>query len=240
MERGLRARARELHKLTDKQLRELALPAAVPIPEGLARTAAQVKAAASGAEAAEEHEFALVRERADVGLLARRDKRAVEDQLAKASAQVERMRSDAELGVERLRAGTAEIERFYTEHGPALTERIAVLRERYRRHRAQLAERVLAATERPAGYVTQTLGPRPTEPNKRTAWDRAARAIEAYAGRHDPPHLHPPVDNDRETRAAWQRALRATRDTGAELGPADPAPPAKLPPPGRRGPSLGR
>jgi len=240
MERRLRARARELQELTDDQLHELALPAAVPVPEALARTAAQVAAAASGADAAEEHEFALVRERADLGRLARRDKRNVEDQLAQASAQVERLRSDAELGVERLRAGTAEIERFYNQHSPALTERIALLRERYRRHRAELAQRVLAAPASPASYITQTLGQRPSKPSQRALWDRAARAIEAYASRHEPPHARPPVGRDRETRAAWQRALRATHETGAKLGPADPTQPAKLSPPSRRGPRLGR
>jgi hypothetical protein len=238
-ERALRTRARALRELGAEQLAGLRAPPAVDIPASLAEAAAAAAHAAGHVDEAEARELALLHERENLGRLRRSERQSVQEQLDLATADVERLHSDGEQGVEQLRAAVHDIERFYEEHADALTERIAILRERYRRRRTALAERVRRAPEHPAAYVSDTLGKRPSDPAPRERWDHAARAIEAYVALTGADGLKPPTNPDRETRAAWERANRAIHADA-------PHPPQQQPPtsqaikPPRRGPSLGR
>ncbi len=160
-ERELRSRARALRELPAEQLAALPIPPAVAIPAALAATAAAAAHAAAHIEDAEARELALLHEREDVGRVRRGERKTVQRQLDLATADVERLHADGEQGVEQLRAGVQDIERFYDANADALTERIAILREQYRRRRTAIADQVAKAPERPAAYITETLGQAP-------------------------------------------------------------------------------
>ena len=237
-ERALRTRARTLRELPDQQLAALPVPPPVPTPASLVTTAAAAAHAAAHIDEAEERELALLHQRENLGRLRRNERRTVQEQLDQATAEVERLRAQGEQGVEQLRSALQDIERFYAEHADELTERIAILRERYRRRRTALAERVRQAPERPAVYVTETLGTRPADPVRRERWDRGARAIEAYVTLTGADRLKPPTNPDRETRAAWERANRAIRHDVPHTPQQQPAPTNQPIPPPRRSPRL--
>ncbi len=98
-------------------------------------------------------------------------------------------------------------------------------RERAAELNAQLStrrrEHLRVALERPATYLTETLGALPEQPRARRTWQQAATRIEAYRFDHavtDDRHALGPPPSDRPARAHWQRAhhdlQRAQRDLG--------------------------
>jgi len=86
-----------------------------------------------------------------------------------------------------------------------------------RRQRVTRGEALRWVTIEPPAYVTNHLGPRPEDPTRRAAWDRAARTIETYRQRPgisfpaDRAGLGdvPPGDRDRRAFFAADRRLRA-------------------------------
>ena len=105
-----------------------------------------------------------------------------------------------------------------------------VLRERAAEIDAQLSSRrrehLRVALQRPAPYLTESLGALPDQPRARRTWQQAATHIEAYRFDHaitDTRHpLGPPPSDQREP-AHWQRAhhdlQRAQRDLGRRNSP---------------------
>jgi conjugative relaxase-like TrwC/TraI family protein len=128
-------------------------------------------------------------------------------------------------------AAAAERERNLTSSLPDRTawdaERRA-LRERAAELNAQLStrrrEHFRIALERPATYLTETLGALPEQPRARRTWQQAATRIEGYRFAHtvtdDRQALGPPPTDKRE-RTRWQRAhhdlQRAQRDLGRPI-----------------------
>jgi hypothetical protein len=102
-------------------------------------------------------------------------------------------------------------------HRAGLARLAAAETEVARRERIARGEALRWVTVDPPVYVTNLLGPRPAEPTRQAAWDRAARTIEAYRQR---PGVSVAVDRaglgdvpagDRDRRAffAADRRLRA-------------------------------
>ena len=100
-----------------------------------------------------------------------------------------------------------------------------VLRERVAELNAQLSSRrrehLRVALERPAAYLTETLGALPNQPRARRTWQQAATRIEAYRFDHaitETHHALGSAPSDQRERAHWQRAhhdlQRAQRDLG--------------------------
>jgi conjugative relaxase-like TrwC/TraI family protein len=99
-----------------------------------------------------------------------------------------------------------------------LRERAAELSARLSSHRR---EDLRVALERPAPYLTETLGALPNQPRARRTWQQAATRIEAYRVDHaitDARHALGSAPSDQRERAHWQRAhhdlQRAQRDLG--------------------------
>ena len=125
-------------------------------------------------------------------------------------------------------AAAAERERNLTSSLPDRTEWEAehrALRERAAELNAQLStrrrEHLRVALERPATYLTETLGALPEQPRARRAWQQAAARIEAYRFDHtvtDDRHALGSPPTDTRERVGWQRAhhdlQRAQRDLG--------------------------
>lgn len=72
------------------------------------------------------------------------------------------------------RVAGREIEQWWSEHAGGTVNAIAGRRERYRRARAYVAQRVRDAPGEPAGYVTELIGERPSSATD--DWDHAAAA----------------------------------------------------------------
>jgi hypothetical protein len=225
-------RARELRGASDERIGALTDQPMPAIPESVERVAAGVAEAAREIEAAERYEFTLVRDRDRIPVWRRRERGEIAGRLDHATGRVDQLQSTAEDGVDLLRARVRELDDWWTESAKQAVEAIAGRRERYRRDREQLAERVRHTPERPSGYITELIGERPAAP-AREDWDRAARSIDAYVGRYtDGGELQPPERPDRSQRGAWERMSRSvdqlgikppeladrTRDTGPDLG----------------------
>jgi hypothetical protein len=211
--------ARELRDAPDGKVGELAGRSLPAVPDGLEQTAAFVADAARQMEAAEDSEFETVRDRDRAPLWRRREPTETAGRLQEATERVEHLHAAAERGVEQLRKGVAEIEAWWTRARASTVEVIAARREAYRRERERAAQRVRDAPERPAAYVTETIGARPVDAGARERWDMAARSIEAYVAQHrderEPP-LNPPELADRAARGAWARMERSIRAAGIE------------------------
>ncbi|MCA1679889.1 MAG: hypothetical protein LC790_14605 [Actinobacteria bacterium] len=217
LERALRARARELQAVSDGELAELDRGEAPPLPPHPAEKAAHVAQAASRIERAESSEMELLRRREELGIVRRRDRRALTEELDQASGRVERLRQTAQEGIEEVRRQIAATEHWWAQHGEQAVDRIAIARERYRRERLEVAERVRRVADEPPGYVTDLLGERPVRAPERDAWETAARSIEAHAARYaDPadPTLNMPATGGRAARASWERLQRALAAAG--------------------------
>jgi conjugative relaxase-like TrwC/TraI family protein len=102
------------------------------------------------------------------------------------------------------------------------------LRERAAELDAQLSRRrrehLRVAQERPAPYLTETLGALPDQPRARRTWQQAATRIEAYRFDHaitDTRRALGSSPSDKRERAHWQRAhhdlQRAQRDLGQRI-----------------------
>jgi hypothetical protein len=214
--------ARELRDAPEEQVSELAGQSLLAIPDGLEQTAAFVADAARQMEAAEDSEFALVRDRDRAPFWRRRERAEVTGRLQEATDRVEELQAAAERGVEQLRAGVAEIEAWWSQASEQAVEVIAARREVYRRERDRAAQRIRDAPEHPAEYVTELIGSRPVDAAARERWDAAARSIEAYVAQHRDqrePALAPPELADRAPRGAWARMERAIRTAGIEPPP---------------------
>ena len=102
-------------------------------------------------------------------------------------------------------------------HRAGLARLAAAETELARRERVTRGEALRWVTVQPPAYVTNELGPRPAEPTRQAAWDRAARTIESYRQRPgvsipaDRSGLGdvPPADRDRRAFFAADRRLRA-------------------------------
>jgi hypothetical protein len=102
-------------------------------------------------------------------------------------------------------------------HRAGLARLAAAETELARRQGVTRSEALRWVTIEPPAYVTNHLGPRPEDPTRRAAWDRAARTIETYRQRlgvsipADRAGLGdvPPVDRDRRAFFAADRRLRA-------------------------------
>ncbi len=211
--------ARELREAPDGKVTELAWQSLPAVPDGLEQTAVFVADAARQMEAAEDSEFALVRDRDRAPLWRGRERAEITGRLQDATDRVEELQAAAERGVEQLRTGVAEIEAWWSQTGEEAVEVMAARRELYRRERAHAAQRVRDVPERPAEYVTEAIGSRPVDAATRERWDAAARSIEAYVTQHRnerEPTLAPPDSTDRAARGAWEHMERAIRAAGIE------------------------
>jgi hypothetical protein len=216
LERELTRRGRELKQLGGRRLAALAGVPLRSIPDTLDRAAAQLGEAARQIEAAEHTEFELVRQRGRVPLWRRRERTEPEGRLDDATGHVNQLQDSAERGVRQLRDGVQQIEEWWEENGKAAVDTIAARRERYRRDRELLAERVRDAPEHPGEHVNVLIGERPARGGEE--WDRAARCIEAYVAQYTPgaEGIRPPERPDRAQRGAWERMHRAVRELGVD------------------------
>jgi hypothetical protein len=246
LERQLIARARELQAMPPERVAKLADGALPRLPTTQITTATGT--AVVEIEPAEQRELDLLRARERLSVWQRRERRELTDQLGATSSRVEDLRAGAEEGLQQLRESVQRLEAWYAEHGRQFATTIAAQRERYRRDRVQLAARVHAAPEQPAGYITELLGQRPAAGGERGRWDSAARTIEAYAARTGATiieQLTAPQNPGRELQGAWERMRRTTSPApGRSFGRGPSQPQRKLGAeditPRPDGPSLGR
>lgn len=153
----------------------------------------------------------------------RRDRRVARERLNGARAAVETWQArleDLDGERERLVARSGDPDAWLDAQRSSLARLAAAETELARRARITRGEALRWVTIEPPTYVTSELGPRPEDPTRRAAWDRAARTIETYrqrpgvdvsadrAGLGDVPH----ADRDRRAFFAADRRLRADRD----------------------------
>lgn len=215
LERELTRRARELRTIREPRLAELVEQPLPEIPRSIERAAANVADAASKIEIAEQREFDLLRDQGRTPIRRRRERANLDARPGQATTEAEQLRDDAETGVEQLRDGMQTVQDWWQHNHKAAVDAIAGRRERYRREREQLTERVRDAPERPAGYASELIGERPSPPTEE--WDRAARSIEAYAAQYSAAgQLRPPEVPRRAQRSAWERMSRAVHQLGID------------------------
>jgi conjugative relaxase-like TrwC/TraI family protein len=177
------------------------------------QTAGELAAARSAASTAE----------AQLRNARRRDRSVARERLHGARTAVETWQTRlADLDAQRdeLVARSGDPDAWLDAQRSALARLAAAETELARRARITRGEALRWVTINPPAYITSELGPRPEDPTRRAAWDRAARTIETYRQR---PGLSIPVDRaglggvphaDRDRRAffAADRRLRADTD----------------------------
>ena len=184
-----------LAERSDRELAELQAkhaPAVERLDAAAAYEAARLGAAA--ARVRERHERALARaaglaaRRGELGALRRRERRALDEQIAAQQATAARLEAELDrldLHAEALRAAGRHPDQWIARDADAAVTWAEATREHAARRELALRAAADQAVAEPPAHVQQALGPRPEPGAERERWDELARALERHRIEHD-------------------------------------------------------